>query len=322
MPRRRNDLVRAGWAVRTGGSAGQITANPMGNEWFYKAADLGGKRGGGKNPDTPHDDMSEIFGQIGRGDTIHIWGGVYANLEAPRIADVSIVGVANRPRHDKVADTDLAQPEKGASAWRTASGVTEVPLLELRGQGWRLCNFLMVGPSGSCSIWGKRTAEDDNQEDASHAELLGMRFIGGEQAILQSGGMSFVRIAEGTRFKGATVAAIGSEVGAGIDFPREWELDGVKFVPDDEGSGNASHIIAAAKNWEIKNSLFGKVTSTGKYIDFTGGATNVVGPNNFLMGLYDTTDYVSATGDNWYGNRVVVKATTAPDGVTIQVPGA
>jgi hypothetical protein len=41
-----------------------------------------------------------------------------------------------------------------------------------------------------------------------------------------------------------------------------------------------------------------------------------------LGGVYDTDDYVAGSNDIWYGNRVAVKATVAPDGVTLVVPPA
>jgi hypothetical protein len=295
-----------------------LVGNPAGREWFYKAADLGGPFGSGKSPDNPSSDMSEIFGQIESGDSIFVRGGVYANLVAPRVTDIAIIGASTRPRHDKPTGTELAEVERGAAAWRTASGVTDEPLLTVRAQGWRLANMLFAGPSGAPGINGTRTAEDDDQEDASHLEILGCRLVGGTYGFLQTDGVGHIKIAD-CDIQGATTAALGSE-SEGIANPLRWLIENNRFTPHRAGAlGNVAHIVAPLNSSIIRGNVFGTVVSTGKYIDLTGGADNFV-CENVLGGVYDSNDYVAGTGDLWLGNWVTVKATQAPDGSTILPP--
>jgi hypothetical protein len=90
---------------------------------------------------------------------------------------------------------------------------------------------------------------------------------------------------------------------------------------DSSTEGNLQHIDSPLNGSTILGNVFGTVKSTGIYIDLTGGTGNVVA-HNILGGVYDTSDYVAGTGDLWYQNAVAVKATTAPDGLSLTVPAA
>jgi hypothetical protein len=167
-----------------------------------------------------------------------------------------------------------------------------------------------------------RTAEGASEYDASHASFIGCRFTTGQNHIEDSGGVSNITI-WGCEFRGATATSIVNVLGAGIAFPLNWKIEDNLFMGDNgAASGNAGHIDCPFSCAVIRNNVFGKVTSTGKYIDLTGGVASNVVCNNVLGGAYDTSDYVAVTGDLWYGNRVAVKAVTAPDGVSLDVPGA
>lgn len=307
-PRRRPDAYRAGLAIRTSGGP-VLRENPMGNEWFYKASVLGGRFGDGRNPDAPNRDMADLFGRISSGDTIYVRGGVYANLTTPAgVTDVSIVGATSKPRHDHASDAQ----KMGSAAWRTASGVTDAPLLIVRSQGWRIANMLLAPPSAEAGVELFR----DATYDASHFSLLGCRVAAGKYAITNRGGAGFVEIRD-TRFEAQTTASIECLTTA-IAVPLQWQILNSFF-----GFLSASHILSSASHWWVKGNTFAKVASTAKYIDLTHntgqGLENVV-TGNYLAGTYDTDDYVASGTDNWVGNDTTAVATTAPDGRTILRP--
>jgi hypothetical protein len=233
--------------------------------------------------------------------------------------DISIIGVGSLHHPDK-----LASEHPGACMWRmpASGGVETTPLLIVRGRGWKFQNVFFDGPATAAAVQLVRTAEGASEYDASHASFIGCRFTTGQNHIEDNGGVSNITIV-GCEFRGATAFSILNVSGAGIAFPLNWKIYDNFFMGDNAAaSGNAGHIDAPLSTSIIKNNVFGKVTSTGLYIDLTGGVASNVVCDNILGGVYDTSDYVAVAGDLWYNNRVAVKATTAPDGLSLTVPAA
>lgn len=246
------------------------------------------------------------------GSTIHLSGPIFENASAPRsVSGITIQGFGGGLRHGSL--TNVA--EGYAPAWRTASGVTASPLLTLTTQGVRILDILMAPPSAAAAIKLVSDGAADPEKTLSGLVISNVRFPGGKYAIEDSGGAGFVTVRDGCRFEGQTTTSIECTSTSNA-LPLQWQILDSYF-----GYLSAAHIKAAASHWLLRRNVFATVASSGKYIDFTGGANNVVA-KNILGGVYDTSDYVAGTSDIWLQNAVAAKATTAPDGLTLVAPGA
>jgi len=194
----------------------------------------------------------------------------------------------------------------------------------VRGRGWKFINVAFDAPASYAAVQLSRNALSDTSEyDASHAVFENCRFLSGKYGIDDAGGANNVTI-RNCEFAGMTTAAIFGSSTA-VANPRAWKVFDNVFPSNVSSLGNATHIDASLNESVIARNFFGTVTSTNKYIDLTGGSGNIV-TGNYLMGAYDTSDYVSATGDSWFGNQAIsisfgVSGTNAA-GVTIGVPEA
>jgi len=288
-----------------------IGSKPYAKHWYVNSITGSDTQHDGRSADSAFDTMTQAFTKVGDGDVIHLRGGIYENLTTPAgITDVTIIGESTKPRHDNLTDAQ----KMGAAAWRTATAVTDEPLLIVRSQGWRVVNILFAGPSAETCIQLLR----DTTYDSSHFSAIGCRFAGGAYAITNNGGAGFVGL-YGNTFQTQTTASICGLTTA-IAVPLLWDIQDNFFC-----YGSASHILSSASNWQIKNNTFALVASTAKYIDLTHnsgqGLSNMVTGNTFA-GVYTTADYVGAATDLWLGNWVTIITTQAPNGFTVTVPAA
>lgn len=241
---------------------------------------------------------------------IYLRGPIFENLTAPDdIVGVQIIGIGN-PHHGSTSN----ESEGTAPAWRTAAGVSTEPLLVLTTQGWGFHNILFAPGSADSAIELQSDGGASPEKTVSGTVISGCRFAQGKWAINDNGGSGYVSVI-GNHFDGQTTASIEGTSTANA-LPLQWRVMGNYF-----GGASASHIIAAASKWEIKDNSFGTVASTAKYIDLNNGANNVV-TKNTLGGVYNTDDYRAGTSDLWLGNWVTVISTQAPNGFTILAPAA
>lgn len=276
----------------------------------------------GRSLDRPFLTMSRAFTELsnlhakvatsGSYAKIFVVGGIYENLTAPtNITDVSIIGCGNKPRHDNTTNA----LKKGASAWRTASGVTDQPLCIFGGgQGWSIQNMLIAPPSAEAGF----RLVNDSTHDGSHFRMSNCRVAAGKYAIDTAGGAGFVGLYN-NRFEAQTTASIVCSSTSNA-IPLQWDIQDNYF-----GYLSASHILASASSWNIKNNVFATVASTAVYIDLTynsGQGLNNFVSGNVLGGTYTTADYVASSTDLWLGNWVTAISTQAPNGFTILPPAA
>lgn len=254
------------------------------------------------------------------GDRIWIRGNIReeALICSNLVFDVKIIGVGGLHHPDQ--PTSAYDP--GASMIRPpASPTAATPLINVRGRGWQFINIAFDCPVDAAAVVLRRNALATTAEyDASHTKFLRCRFVDGKYGIEDDGGCYNVVVQE-CEFKGMSTCAI-RNTSTAVAVPLNWKIKDNHFHAATNGFGSAAHIAAPFDNSIIKNNTFGTVTSTGKYIDISGGNGGNIVTRNLLGGLYDTTDYVPGTGDIWYNNDTVVKATYSPDGQSITVPGA
>ncbi len=250
---------------------------------------------------------------------IHVIGDIREQIVGSNLKfDITWIG------HGSLHHADLpsAAYHPGANIWRGPASPTAVtPLLELRARGWKFLNFMFAGLSDAACIKFVRNAlEGVSEFDPSHSQFINCRFVDGKYAIEDAGG-SYNHLIAGCEFKGfATGAIVGTSTS--VANPLNWKIKNNIFAPDNGSDfGNALHLDLALNSGIIERNVFGKVRSTGKYIDLTGGNNNIVG-HNTLAGVYNTDDYVAGTDDSWLQNAVAVVAVTAPDGLTLAAPAA
>lgn len=262
--------------------------------------------------------MARALTRVATLDTVFFRGDVREELVGSNVVfDITIVGCGSLHHPDQ----PTVAYDPGASCWRSPlSPTTATPLLKLRGRGWTFVNIMFDAPDDAAAVKLERNALSGVSEyDASHASFIGCRAIGGQHFIEDAGGCYNVTI-DGGEVAAMSAAAIYNSSTA-VANPLNWKIRGVRFPANVSDFGNVTHIDAPLNSAIIEKNIFGTVRSTAKYIDLTGGSGNVV-VENILGGVYDTSDYVSGTGDIWLQNRVAAKATTAPDGLTLVVPGA
>lgn len=233
------------------------------------------------------------------------------------VFDVTIRG------HGSLHHPDLpaAGYHPGSTCWRPpASPTAATNLLVLRGRGWKLENIFFDAPVDAAAVQLQRNALSGTSEyDASHATFKNCRFVDGKYAIQDVGGCYNVTV-DGNEFKAFTTCAI-ANTSTAVANPLNWKIINNIFPADTSDFGNVAHLDSPLNSSVIAGNVFGKVRSTGKYIDLTGGNNNIV-TGNVLGGEYDTSNYVPGTGDEWMQNTCAVTAVTAPDGRSIAVPAA
>jgi len=231
------------------------------------------------------------------------------------VFDVTIEG-AGALHH---ADLPAAGYHTGAAIWRAPAAETgTTPLLQVRGRGWTFKNFMVAAPSDAAAFKLMRNALSGTSEyDASHATFENIRSAGGEHFIEDSGGCYNITV-KNCQIAQSTAAAILNS-STSVANPLNWKILDNIFPADTSDFGNVTHIDSPLNSGILAGNVFGKVRSTAKYVDLTGGNNNIV-TGNVLGGEYDTSNYVSGTGDEWMQNTCAVTATVAPDGRSIAVP--
>lgn len=293
------------WLLTREVSGPELTIGPLTrryptapSEWFVDPQN-GGSGADGRDPSSPLSTVAGALAKASSGDTIYVVGNITEEITGSNLLeDISIIGVANRPRHADHARDQLAGTTVSGASWRQAAshGAT-TPLLKIRGQGWHIENILFVPPSDAAAIFLDRNALSGVSEfDASHATIKGNRFAGGQNAIDVTDCFN-VHIV-GNTFQDATAAAIMS-TGTGVAQPLMALIEGNEF------NNNDKHISVAYSRATIKGNTFGVFTTLS--IDLTDGGAGGGGNNvitlNYLFGTYAAADYVvAAASDEWGAN--------------------
>jgi hypothetical protein len=300
----------------------------VGQDWFVDPnADVfvpKKKWGVGKSDDRPFRTLAEALAVCNTLDRIFITGNIReeglicSNLKF----DVQIIGVGGQHHPDQ--PTSAYHP--GSACIRPPASPTAVtPLISVRGRGWQFHNILFDAPVDAAAIRLVRNSSSGTSEyDAGHAIIANCDFRNGLRGIEDSDGTFNVTVKDCVfETLDATTSAAGliTVANTGVAATRRWRILNNFFQPDCSTEGNERHIVMALNGSLLKGNTFGTVKGTGLYVDLNTGVGNVV-TENVMMGLYDTTDYRPGTGDVWYNNSTVVKATYSPDGQSIQVPGA
>jgi len=256
---------------------------------YFVDPNTGNDNNPGTSWDSALDTMAEAFTRIVSGDTIYFVGKVREQLTTPvQVFDVSIIGAGNRPRH---ADSTPAGGELAGATWTTPlAGSTDVPLLKVLQQGWRLENFLMAGhATDACVLLYRDGGAGDLERDASHFEAHGIRFASGQDGIEQSGGCYNVGIFD-CSFHDLTGYAIKHTAGAGIANPWRWQIKGNRF----QGCANWLGVWNTHA-WEITDNVIGEITTA--LINVAGGSGhNVILGNVFDIAAADFDPNGGVTG--------------------------
>jgi len=274
--------------------------------------------GNGLSWENAYKTMTEALAAVETGGVIYFRGDVREECIASNLVfDVTICGTGFL-HHPDLPATGY---DPGGSMWRApASPTTATPLLEVRGRGWQFLNFSVDAPVDAPAFLLKRNALSGEAEyDASHARFEGVRGMAGQNFIADNGGCYNVTV-DGCELSQFSAAAI-INTSTAVANPLNWKILNNIFPADTSDFGNVTHIDSPLNSAIIKGNIFGKVRSTAKYIDLTGGNNNIV-TENVLGGEYDTSNYVPGTGDEWMQNVCAVTATTAPDGRSVAVPAA
>lgn len=264
-------------------------ANDGTHYWVH--GNLGSDGNSGKSPSSPFLTMDKAFDVIASGDTIHFSGNIREQLTSPAgIFDITIIGEANQPRH---GDAHTTNNGYAAATWKgPTSPASATPLLTIQQQAWTLINILFDGPSDAAAVQLFRDGgAGDAERDASHAHILGCKFVAAQNHIEVKGGLSQVVI-ERNLFFGATADSLLETVGAGIGTNNYFR------ILDNHFHNNDSHIDVALNYATIKGNTFGKWTTIA--VDLSGGSENIVW-GNYLYGDYDNAG-APGTNDEWGGN--------------------
>lgn len=288
---------------------------------YYVDTWAGGTNNDGLSWSTALSTMAAALTLAQTGDRVYFRGDVREEITGSNLKfDITIIGAGSLHHPDLPA----AGYNPGSSTWRPpASPTAATPLLKLRARGWKFINIFFDCPVDSAAVYLERNALSDTSEyDPSHASFLGCRFVDGKYGIQDVGGCYNVTV-ENCQFKAMTTAAI-ANTSTAVANPLNWHVLDNEFPANVSSFGNATHIDSPLNCATIKGNLFGTVTSTALYVDLTGGNGNMV-TENYLMGSYDTSDYVAGTGDGWSGNITAdISGNSSVDasGITIAAPGA
>ena len=293
---------------------GLIGGSPFADHW-YVDAENGKAVNDGKGPTSAFSTMTLALAAVSDGDVIHLRGPIFENCTSPTgVAGVTILGDGTGLRHGSTTNTS----EGYAPAWRTASGVTDEPLLIMTSQGWTIEGILFAGPSAETAIEIHSDGTTTPEETMSGLRILNCRFAAGKYAITDDGGSAFIEI-DNCRFETQTTCSIEC-LNTNHAIPLAWKITNSIF-----GAGSASHIRSSASKWVIKDNVFATVASTAIYIDLqynsSQGSNNVLAGNTFA-GVYTTADYLFDSTDIALGNYVAVVSTQAPNGFTVAIATA
>lgn len=276
---------RAGSTVDNGGSV----VRPVRHLWVH--GNLGNDGNSGFSSYAPLRTMAAAFNKLGSGDVVHFNGNISEQISSPAgVFDVTIIGEGNQPRH---SDAHTTNNGYSSATWKTPGSATAAtPLLTVRQQGFKIANVLFDGPSDAAAVQLFRDAgSGDAEDDASHAHILGCKFVAAQNHIEFKGGLSQVVI-EGNLFFGSTDDSLVETVGAGVGTNNYFRIINNEF------HNNATHIDVDCNYASIRGNTFGRWTTKG--ILMGGGSYNMVW-GNYLSGDYDA-GYVAGTNDEWAGN--------------------
>lgn len=286
-------LFGSGAKIQSGSPA---VRNLYGNTWFVNAY-IGSDGYSGKSPLSPFLTMAQAFEVVQSGDVINFCGKITEQLVTPvNVFDVWVNGTGNRPRH---ADAVPAGGNFAAAQWGppASGGVAAQATCRVLQQGWRFTNFLMtaIDTNAACLEIVRNAGAGDLERDASHAQILYMRFSGAGVGV-RCGATSYTEnpynVEVGfSQFDHMTTAI---KVTGGSLF--QW------FIHDNNFVSNTNHIVGGAQTTLIKGNNFGTFTTTGINLSGSSGLNQVTGNN--LSGTYSIVGgYVVANAnDNWYGN--------------------
>lgn len=288
-------------------SAGPGPSNQTGRTWFVNAAinddgvSYGSDGNSGTSPSAAFATMERAFETLQSGDVINFCGRIGEQLVTPEnVFDVWINGLGNRPRH---ADATPFGGNLAAAQWGAPSsgGVAAQATLRVIQQGWRFTNFLMtaVDANAACLEIVRNAAAGDDERDASHAQILGMRFSGAGVGIRGGVAGLFTEIPYNVEVGFSQFDNMTYAMRAAIEC-NQW------FIHDNVFAPNTNQIIMAARNFLIKNNSIGAFTAAANSggIDLRGGSgLNQVTGNN-LSGTYSNAGGYQAANanDNWFGN--------------------
>lgn len=291
---------------------------------LFVDAKVGANSNDGLSWAAPLATMAQALSMVQTGGRVFFRGKIAEEIVGSNLKfDVTIIGVGGLHH----ADEPSSAYHPGASVWQPpASPTATTPLLKVRGRGWKFVNILFDCPVDSAGVYLERNALSDVSEyDASHASFYGCDFRNGLYGIQDVGGCFNVHI-EDCLFETLDATTSGTGIictSTAVAVPRKWRVINCYFSVDSSTEGNERHIVGAFNSMLVKNSVFGTVKATAKYIDFTGGTGNVV-YQCLLMGAYDTSDYVGGTGDSWAGNQSLSASFggNSAQGTTLAAPAA
>lgn len=224
---------------------------------------------------------------------IYFLGVVREQLVAPLgVSGVSIVGVAGgRVRDDN--GSKWTYPASGAVAGQA--------LLELREQGWTVGNFLMTPEPTSGAAVKIHRAEDAVYPDASHAQFIGMRFVGIDvtttYGIQDVGGCSNILI-DDCEFYLLTTGYYCSSTAIAV--PLRCRVQNSRFLQ------NTNDIVAPSSYGIFQDNRLMSTAATAK-MNISGGGFCIVTGNVFPDAAADIDPahgYDGNATDTWTGNLV------------------
>lgn len=328
MFQRRDKIAVFGFPRRGGGALVPIRGKDI-YVWAQAHNDFSSTRGGndgasGADWDHAILTMTEALARAKTGDRIFVAGKITEECTGSNLVfDLTIQGVGSLHHADQPG-SGTSLYDYGASIWQPPSSPTATtPLLKIRGRGWKIYDMMFDCPVDSAALYLERNASSGTDEyDPSHLTVRGSRFVDGKYAIQDVGGCYNVTI-DDCEAKNISTCAI-ANTSTAVANPLNWKIKGFRCPADVGTLGNASHIDSPLNGSYIWDSFFGTVDSTALYVDLTGGNSNIV-TRNYMMGSYDTSDYVAGTGDGWSGNITAdISGNSAVDasGLTIAVPAA
>lgn len=258
---------------------------------YWVHGNVGNDGNTGTSPDRPLKTMQAAFNKLGSGDTIHFNGNTTEQLTTPAgVFDVTIIGEGNQPRH---SDTHTTNNGFSSATWKAGASAS-TPNLIIQQQGWKLTNILFDGPASAAAVQLLRNGDSGSDErDASHAHIVGCKFVAAQNHVEFKGGLSQCVI-ENNLFFGATADSILETVGAGIGTNNYHRFLNNHF------HNNESHIDIDLNYASIVGNIFGKFTTDSINVD--SGSENVI-TMNYLYGTYSISGgYTPGTNDEWGGN--------------------
>lgn len=290
----------------TAEAAAQLTAQvqqDVSGVDFFVDPQHGTDANSGTSAGSPRATMSGLAGFLEPGVKVGLSGVLTEEYTGPKVNDITIVGMANRPRQA----TTGGVPNGGGSTWLTPSGGSGI-LLKIRGQGWVVQNIYFNNSASQPCIQILTDGAGDPPVDAdgAHAQILGNIFTGADAGIQVSGGTNFVTIAGNTffNFTGTGDTGIESVTGAGVGTLWGWNLIGNAFY------NNVNHVILPLTNATIRDNNFiivggGSAVTSTIALSLTGGAKNSVFNNMFNRPVNtspNATLFVGGTSDVWSNN--------------------